>query len=78
MASLLSFQNLKIPTPKIVSNTINIISAIAGAVVAWLQTVDFISDNTVKIISGICGLIIMISLALKPFFGQAGETNPQP
>lgn len=70
MAIKFGLSNTAYPTPKFVSTIINVVSAIAGAIVAWLQTVDFIADNTVKIVSGICGLIIMVSLAIKPFFGQ--------
>lgn len=71
-------KSLSSPTPQKLSNAINITSAIAGAVVAWLQTVDFIPTQTVKIVSGICGLLIMIALAVKPFFGVHTEQKEVP
>lgn len=66
------------PTPQKVANIINISSAIAGAVIAWLQTVDFIPAQTVKIISGICGLLVMVALAVKPFFGVHSDQTEVP
>lgn len=57
------------PTPANVNNIVSAISAIAGVLIAWLQTVTFIPDKTVEIISGICGLIIGLSQVVRPFFG---------
>jgi hypothetical protein len=64
------------PTPSHVNNIVSAISAIAGVLIAWLQTVTFIPDNAVEVISGICGLIIGLSQVVRPFFGVE-VTAPQ-
>jgi hypothetical protein len=66
------------PTPASANNAVSAISALCGVLGAWLQTVDFIPDKTVKIISGILGLIIGISQAMRPFFGQEITTKTVP
>jgi hypothetical protein len=61
--------SLKKPTPKKWSNGIDIISAVAGVLIAWLTTATYIPNDVSNIISSILGLIIGISQAVKPFIG---------
>ena len=57
------------PTPANIARIVDMYSAIAAAVIAWLGTVDFMSSYKVKVIGSILGLGILICQALKPFFG---------
>ncbi len=66
------------PTPANVNNIVSAISTVAGVLIGWLQTVDFIPNNTVKIISGICGLVIGLSQGVRPFFGKEITTDTVP
>lgn len=57
------------PTPANVNNIVSAISAIAGVIVAWLQTANFIPETAKEVASGILGLIIGLSQVVRPFFG---------
>lgn len=66
------------PTPAKVGFTVTLISVIAAAVQSWVMTADFIPSYWAKIISGVLGLIILVSNAIKPFFGVAIDTKTVP
>lgn len=69
---------LKHPTPASVSSKINIIMAISGAVGGWIGTNNFIPAKVSTVIQSFLGLIVLLCVAIKPFFGIAPtqETIP--
>ena len=72
MAIVFGKSGMSMPTPSGVSNGLNITAAVCGALVSWVTTVSFIPSNVSNIIASILGLIITLSLTLKPFFGVSG------
>lgn len=62
-------------TPKHITNYIAVLSAICSGIIAWLQTVDFISEHSIKVITGICSLVIVLAQAVRPFFGDDNPAN---
>lgn len=62
-------KQLSNPTPANIGRIIDIYTALAATVVAWIGTVDFMSSYKVKVIGSILGLTILVGQALKPFFG---------
>ena len=62
-------KQLQNPTPKGVAFKINIIMAIATAMAGWVNTVDFIPARPSSIIAATLSLVVLICMALKPFYG---------
>jgi len=69
MATSFGKKQLNNPTPSGISAIIDISSAICGVLVAWVSTASFIPNEVGNIITSILGLMIGITLAIKPFFG---------
>ena len=61
------------PTPKGVAFKLNVIMAISTAIAGWINTVDFIPARPSSITAAFLSLIVLICMALKPFYGV--ETN---
>lgn len=57
------------PTPAGTSMIIDVISAVAGVLVTWILSANFIPNNISNVVGSILGLVILLSQALKPFFG---------
>lgn len=66
-------KQLNNPTPQKVSRKFKIIIAIASAMTTWLGTANFIPANVSTVIQSVIGLVVLVCLALEPFFGV--ETN---
>lgn len=62
-------EQLRNPTPSRVAKILDIFTGIAGVVVAWIGTADFIASYDAKVSQSILGLLIGIAQVLKPFFG---------
>lgn len=64
------------PTPSRVSKILDGFTGIAGVVIAWIGTADFISSYDAKVAQSILGLLVGIAQVLKPFFGvQTNQRN---
>lgn len=64
------------PTPTHISNTIQVFTVIAGALIAWIGTANFIPAKLSGILQSILGLLLTIANGLKPFFGvETTQTN---
>lgn len=69
---------LKNPTPAGLSSVIAVFTVIAGIIITWLGTIDFIKESIVTIIVSVLGLLVAIGNGVKPFFGvetQLKEIN---
>lgn len=62
-------QQLGKPTPANIGFAVTIINVIAGAVQVWMMSAKFIPAHVSEVIGGFLGLVILLSNALKPFFG---------
>jgi hypothetical protein len=60
---------LKNPTPASVSFKINIGIALFSAVGGWIGTASFISASLSTILQSVLSLLVLICVAIKPFFG---------
>ncbi len=60
---------LKNPTPKSISNFVNVFTVVAGALIAWIGTANFIPAQLSGILQSVLGLLLSIANGLKPFFG---------
>jgi len=64
------------PTPKGIAFKINIVMAIATAIAGWINTVDFIPARPSSITAAILSLVVLICMAVKPFYGvETTETE---
>ncbi len=76
MAVSFGFKQFAKPTPSTLSNAIQVYTVIAGIVLAWIGTVNFIPLQTSTVIQSILGLTIGIANGIKPFFGvQTTQAN---
>ena len=62
-------KQLQNPTPSGHSKVIDLFTAVAGVVIAWLVTATYIPNSVSNVISSILGLLIGVAQAVKPFFG---------
>lgn len=62
-------KQLNNPTPKGVAFRINIIMAICTAVSGWISSVGFIPAKPSTITSGLLSLVVLICMAIKPYYG---------
>jgi hypothetical protein len=60
---------LKNPTPASVSFKINVGIALFSAVGGWIGTAGFIPASLSTILQSILSLLVLICVAIKPFFG---------
>lgn len=64
------------PTPKGVAFRINIIMAICTAVSGWISSVGFIPARPSTITSSLLSLVVLICMAIKPYYGvETSEKN---
>lgn len=59
------------PTPAKIGFAILIINVVASALQVWMGTASYIPSKTSEVLMSILGLIILLSNALKPFFGTS-------
>ena len=62
-------KQLKNPTPSKISNAINVFTVIAGVIIGWIGTADFVPIHTTSVVQSILGLLLGIANGIKPFFG---------
>ena len=66
------------PTPASVGFTLSIIQACCAALIVWLGSPNPIPSNICHTIASFLGLIVLMCIAIKPFFGVdiPGKTVP--
>lgn len=66
------------PTPSGIAFKINIIMAICTALSGWISSVAFIPAKPSTVISSLLSLVVLICMAVKPYFGieNAGKEVP--
>ena len=62
-------KQLKNPTPRDVAFRLNIIMAICTAVSGWLSSASYIPTKSSTIAASILSLVVLICMAIKPFYG---------
>lgn len=68
-------KQLRNPTPANVGSIIAVFTIIAGIILGWIGTAQFIPAGLSSTIQSILGLLIAIANGVKPFFGV--ETTQQ-
>ena len=66
-------KQLNNPTPKGIAFKLNVVMAISAAISGWVNSVDFIPARPSSIVASILSLVVLLCMALKPFYGV--ETN---
>jgi hypothetical protein len=62
-------QQLNNPTPKGIAFWLNIVMAICTALSGWVSSVSFIPAQPSTIASSLLSLVVLVCMAIKPFFG---------
>jgi len=57
------------PTPRGVAFNLNIVMAICTAASSWLSSTPYIPAKPSTIASSILGLVVLLCMAIKPFYG---------
>lgn len=66
------------PTPKGIAFWLNVVMAVCTAVAGWISSVSFIPAKPSTITSSLLSLIVLICMAIKPFFGIETDEKKVP